>query len=92
MVGGIVITTIEGHNRVYINCKGTGCEKRETCAIYVRKNVDAMSVRPGDWLWWQSGKAFWTPADKRFKERELEKVSYSGIKPPAYYGAQRIRD
>jgi hypothetical protein len=84
MVGGYVITVIDvaEKNRTYVNCKGEGCEKRETCAIYVEMNEDSKQIRPGDWLWWQAGYAYWTPADKRLKERKIPRVGYSGVSSP----------
>jgi hypothetical protein len=86
MVGGYVITTIEvrSKNRVYVNCRGEGSEKRDTCAIYVERNDDSLAIRPGDWLWWQAGYAYWTPSGKRFKERKIPRIGYSGVQPPVF--------
>lgn len=83
MVGGMVITTIEDGDRVYVNCRGTGSERRNTCAIYVERNTDSEQIRPGDTIWWQSKWAMWTPADRRFTDRQIPRRSYSGVKPPS---------
>lgn len=82
MVGGTVITIIEQPNRIYVNCRGKGSEKRETCAIYVARNADSEQIRPGDNLWWQGSHAFWTPADRRVTDCEIPRRSYSGVSSP----------
>lgn len=93
MVGGTVITTIEDGDRIYVNCRGTGSEKRETCAIYVERNADSDQIRPGDNIWWQGGWAMWTPVDRRVVEKRIPRRSYSGVLPPAAQRAlQREED
>lgn len=82
MVGGIVITTITDGDRIYVNCRGTGCERRETCAIYVQSNADSERIRPGDDIWWHGQWAMWTPADRRFTDRKIPRRGYSGVKSP----------
>lgn len=87
MVGGMVITVIEdgARGRIYVNCRGTGSEKRETCAIYVERNADSEQIRPGDNIWWQGKWAMWTPADRRVVDKEIPRRSYSGVNPPATF-------
>lgn len=82
MVGGTVITTIEDGDRIYVNCRGTGCEKKETCAIYVERNSDSEQIRPGDNIWWQGKRVMWTPSDRRVIDKEIPRRSYSGVKSP----------
>lgn len=81
MVGGMVITTIEDGDRVYINCVDR-IHPREMCAIYVERNADSEQVRPGDSIWWQGKWARWTPADRRVVDKEIPRRSYSGVKSP----------
>lgn len=82
MVGGTVITTIEAGDRIYINCRDRTYPK-ETCAIYVERNVSSEQIRPGDCVWWQGNRAMWTPADRRVVDREIPRRSYSGVPPPS---------
>lgn len=84
MVGGMVITTIGDGDRVYVNCKEIIKRGRpQTCAIYVERNADSEQIRPGDNIWWQGKWAMWTPADRRFTDRQIPRRSYSGVRPPA---------
>jgi hypothetical protein len=55
-------------------------------SLSVRCRERGHSVAPGDGVWWQCGKVYWTPAANRGKEGrrchvdfdiELEKVGYS---------------
>lgn len=88
MVGGTVITTIEDGNCIYVNCREN--IKRgfaQTCAIYVERNADSEQIRPGDSIWWQGGRAMWTPTDRRFTDREIPRRSYSGVRSPLAKGA-----
>ena len=54
----------------------------DECAVYAEID-EAVDVRPGDWIWWQSGKIYWTrhrPGtlnDPEFVERPLKKVGGS---------------
>lgn len=88
MVGGVVITTIESGDKIYVNCKEVlspnSRRKPETCAIYVVRNADSEQIRPGDNIWWQGRSAMWTPADRRFVDKQIARASYSGVKPPAF--------
>lgn len=92
MVGGMVITTIEDGDRIYVNCRGTRSERRETCAIYVERNADSEQIRAGDKLWWQGKWAMWTPADRRVVEKQIPRRSYSGVASPMARGNQRDCD
>lgn len=88
MVGGMVITTIEDRDRVYVNCRGIGSERRDTCAIYVERNADSEQIRAGDNVWWQGKWAMWTPADRRVVDRQIPRRSYSGVQSPYAGGAR----
>jgi len=89
MIGGIVIETIELADKVWINCKEK-CST-STCAIYVTKSPRSRSVSEGDTVWWQGGRAFWTPSScpKRGPARGgedydivLDRIGFSGVSRP----------
>lgn len=85
MVGGKVEETIKLEDKVWVNCRGTGIERKETCAVYVERNADAEAIKPGDSFWWQGGNAYWTPADRSRVEVKIERRSYSGVNRPEGY-------
>jgi hypothetical protein len=82
MVGGKVIETIDTGDKVWINCRGTGCEKNNECAIYVERTPEARSVSLGDSIWWQGRHAFWTPKGRHFEDRKLIRWGFSGVSRP----------
>ena len=82
MVGGIVIEVIHLETKTWINCQGTGCERRETCAIYTKPAPD---VQPGDQLWWQGGNAYWTPLGSIRSDIPIQRIGFSGVNRPALY-------
>jgi len=84
MVGGMVITTIEDGDRIYVNCREllTHRGRPQTCAIYVDRNSDSVQIRPGDKIWWQGNRVMWTPIDRRVIEKEIPRRSYSGVSSP----------
>jgi hypothetical protein len=71
MVGGTVIETIKSKDKIWINCEDHGT----TCAIYVDADAKARSVSEGDMIWWQGGKAFWTPKMYRKSSRESKNMN-----------------
>ena len=86
MVGGRVVATIETADRIYVDCQEVLRHRGrpQTCAIYVVRNADSEQIRPGDNVWWQGKWAMWTPADRRFTDRQIPRASYSGVKPPKF--------
>lgn len=80
MIGGLVLETIDCGNRVWVNCG----EKNSTlkCAIYVERNPDSLAIRLGDDLWWQGTNAMWTPVDRRFEDRKIKRIGFSGVERP----------
>lgn len=82
MVGGKVIETIDTGDRVWINCRGTGSERRNECAIYVERTAASRAVSVGDSIWWQSSWAFWTPKGHPFEDRKLIRIGCSGVARP----------
>jgi hypothetical protein len=50
-------------------------DAHDEAAIYVETQPDM--PEPGDDIWWQGRFAMWTPADRRFVDRELPRVGYS---------------
>jgi len=64
VIGGIVIEASESKSRpelIFVDCRGTGCERSSTCGIYVEKNAASLQIEIGDQIWWQGRRAYWTP-------------------------------
>ena len=79
MVGGTVI-----ENRVSSNPETGAIRRRlwcvdgrhgDECAVYADRE-EAADVRPGDRIWWQGGKIYWT-RDGLFVDREIRKIGFS---------------
>lgn len=77
-VGGKVVETIVLEDRVWINTSDDGDE----CAIYVERTPESRTISEGDSLWWQSGWAFWTPRNRAFEDRRLNRIGASGVSRP----------
>ncbi len=74
MVGGTVIENQQTHadrRRLWCVDRRHGDE----CAVFADA-TEAADVRPGDRIWWQSGKIYWT-RDGAFTEREIRKIGFS---------------
>lgn len=58
--------------------------KPNLCAVYV--DPQGHIILPGDSLWWQGGKCYWTPQDRPFGAFDipLRKIGYSGVSKPLY--------
>lgn len=79
MIGGTVI-----ENQISA-CAETGKLRRrlwcvdrrhaDECAVFADPD-EAADVQPGDRIWWQSGKIYWT-RDGAFVEREIRKIGFS---------------
>jgi hypothetical protein len=86
MVGGKVIETILLDDRIWVNCRGTGSEHLDECAIYVERTPESESVSDGDSIWWQSQWAFWTPIQRGdirpFHDKKLRRIGFSGVRRP----------
>jgi hypothetical protein len=59
MSGGKVIHTVVMRDRVWV---GTD-DGHEKCATYVERNAKSRTISEGDSLWWQGGRAYWTPKE-----------------------------
>jgi hypothetical protein len=90
MIGGVIIYTQSMGNVSLLQCAevlydecgnrtSIGCN--ELC-VRVKNEADMPNV--GDLIWWQSGKVYWTPEDKRFEDKALEKIGYS-FRPAANF-------
>lgn len=83
MVGGKVIEIIKLEDRIWLNCQDDWPPKHpDQCAIYVKRNADSEAVAVGDGLWWQGGYAMWTPTDRRFVDRKIPRIGFSGVNRP----------
>lgn len=74
MVGGKIIEV----HRYRVDLLRVWCMDKEgdECAIFIHPPTDEMP-QVGDDMWWQGQTALWTPKDRRFIDRHLEKVAYS---------------
>jgi len=75
MVGGEVTEAFihpESQGKIYVNTK----DKNAECAIYVERNILSEKIKPGDSLWWQGRKAYWTPKKNRLFAEESEKLGH----------------
>ncbi len=90
MIGGIVLEVITLEDRIWVNCVDENEKSNEKCAIYVRRNETSERVRPADSIWWQGGKAMWTPYGTDVKagkctvdfDIHLTKLGCSGAERP----------
>lgn len=80
MIGGIVTEVKVLADRVYIDCEENNSTSK--CAIYVERDENSKQVKPADIVWWQGGRAYWTPYDKSRIEVVLKRIGYSGVKRP----------
>lgn len=87
-VGGRVVETIVLPDRVWVNTDDSRDEHRPNlCAIYVERTPESRTIAPGDCVWWQGERAFWTPrsigADVPFVDRKLKRIGFSGVNRPS---------
>ena len=78
-VGGRVVAVVPiSPAKWWVNTKDT----HSHCAVYV--DPQGQVIAPGDSLWWQGGKCYWTPMDRPFgaSDIELPKIGYSGVARP----------
>jgi hypothetical protein len=78
-VGGKVLETIVLSDRVWVNTIDDGHE----CAIYIMRTPESRSISEGDTVWWQGKHAFWTPKGRPFRDRELLRIGFSGVRRPS---------
>lgn len=78
MVGGVVVEVVELEDRYYVNCRSL--RYTDECAIHIKKTEFVPSF--GDKMWWQGSWAFWTPADKKYVEKKIPRIGYSGVRHP----------
>jgi hypothetical protein len=76
-VGGYVVETRVCADRVFIATKERTYPKDEPVCIYVELTPEARAISDGDSVWWQGGTAFWTPANRAFEDRKLQRLSGS---------------
>ena len=87
-VGGRIIDTIaidvSRGTRISIWTMDRGGNECQI-SVLVPKGAECPAI--GDQIWWQGRKAFWTSADSRFEDRELERIGYSHPPHPADFDA-----
>jgi hypothetical protein len=83
MIGGKIIQIARHGDRIELWCvdphDASGVSKtgiHDECRVSVyTEDYDAPAV--GDDVWWQAGKVYWTPANRRFVDKPLIKAGYS---------------
>jgi|AntRauTorckE5430_2_1112549.scaffolds.fasta_scaffold38974_2 hypothetical protein len=78
MIGGTIIEnaidvqpdTLRAVRRLWCYSEGEG-----ECAVWAEIE-EAQNVKPGDTIWWQSGKIMWSGPDFE-GERTISKIGYS---------------
>lgn len=76
MVGGKVIEVRIVDDKMRIWCAGVRGDEPHELAVYVKPYADC-KVQPGDDIWWQGNKVYWTPADRSVIDVPLPKIGYS---------------
>lgn len=79
MIGGTVLENrlTTSPNRVAVRqlwCIDTR-NPNDECAVFADPD-EAADVRPGDRIWWQSGKIFWSRHGE-FHDKQIKKIGYS---------------
>lgn len=92
MVGGQVLEIVDTHDKLWVNVWARPYRKIEECAIFVEKTPDAEKIAPGDQLWWQGGRAMWTPRSNRNSSEVgkcgvdydivIPRIGFSGVDRP----------
>jgi len=75
-VSGNIVQIYEGTDRLWVNTHDHG----DYCAVFIEKTENKIEL--GDTLWWQGGKAFWTPKDKSVVEVPINRIGCSGVNHP----------
>ncbi len=84
-VGGKVIETLVLADKVWVNTSDHGDE----CAIYVERTPESRTIGEGDSVWWQGERAFWTPRNRAFRDRPLQRIGCSGVSRPTASASDR---
>ena len=97
MIGGKVseICCVPDDDNLYwVQVAEDSYGKHQYCGVYIEKNETSDKIQMGDYLWWQSGVAYWTPLKSCFFGAEfsiksgedfdipIPKVGYSGPNNP----------
>lgn len=88
-VGGEVLEVIPFGDKIFINTiekirSDDGFRYGAKCAINVEKDGNSVKVKPGDIVWWQGNKAYWTTKDRKTEiETILKRVGFSGVNRPS---------
>lgn len=82
-VGGKVVDVVPvSPAKWWVNTDDSKTGTPNLCAVFV--DPQGHVIAPGDSLWWQGGKCYWTPIDRPFgaSDIELPKIGYSGVARP----------
>ncbi len=73
MIGGKVIEVRSEGDKTRLWCIDSGGQ--DELAVYVKTTAELPAC--GDDIWWQGREVMWTPADRRFTDKHLERIGYS---------------
>lgn len=80
MVGGVVlenrIMLLPESNRMVRRLWCIDTDSHGECAVYADPD-EAKDVMPKDFIWWQSGKIFWSDTAGTVSDKEIDKIGYS---------------
>lgn len=90
MVGGVVIGVSRGTDRTHVHVadcphypkhgRWDECPRPDTCCVYTDEvAIDTgrrIEVEVGDSFWWQGGRCYWTPHEKRNRPGNKGGIDY----------------
>ncbi len=65
MVGGIVEAIKFKQDISTATVRGTGCERNDIYKVDIKTVFWTYQIKAGDEIWWQAGKVFWTPKNRK---------------------------
>lgn len=71
-IGGTVVDVYEDSEKMYVETRDNTYGDR----VQVRLEK-GNAIQFGDTLWWHSQTAYWTPVNKRFKDKPIKKIANS---------------
>jgi hypothetical protein len=82
MIGGKIVEIILESDAVFLNVQDRTYPKDPRCGIYVERNEFSELMQIGDDVWWQGKWAMWTSDDRRFIDKQILRLSGSGVNHP----------
>jgi hypothetical protein len=69
-VGGEVIDTVDQLDRILVRYQDPEHPSR-TGSVALERTLEARSISPKDYLWWQGLFAYWTPRGEPFRDKPI---------------------